>query len=377
MRWLLALAALSLFAQQEDLVAQHAAAASAALKSGRYATAEQEYRTVLKLDPRIPEAQMNLGLSCFLQKKYTEAIDAFGACLRLKSGMDGAKLFIGISRFKLNQSSAALGVLQQYVAGHPEDFQGQYYLGLAALSLERFVEAERVLEAAHQLSPDDTNVLYHLTQCYLGAARRDPSKRDEMARSYERAVARISEIDPGSYRLAQLRAGAYAADGKKAEAISELETLLEHDPKASSLHYTLGCLYIEQRRYDKALVQFLAEMQLDGPYSRTYMQLGHVYVEMQKPAAALPMLQRALEYDPASSGTTWVEIGRAYRIMNQPDKSVTAFQKALSSGEKNSSVYYQLAMAAKVAGNSELFRDALAKSKQLRTTETTNLAPNE
>jgi tetratricopeptide (TPR) repeat protein len=107
------------------------------------------------------------------------------------------------------------------------------------------------------------------------------------------------------------------------------------------------------------------------------MQLGHVYVEMQKPAAALPMLQRALEYDPASSGTTWVEIGRAYRIMNQPDKSVTAFQKALSSGEKNSSVYYQLAMAAKVAGNSELFRDALAKSKQLRTTETTNLAPNE
>jgi tetratricopeptide (TPR) repeat protein len=320
---------------------------------------------------------MNLGLSCFLQKKYAEAIDAFGACLRLKSGMDGAKLFIGISRFKLNQSSAALAVLQQYAAGHSDDFQGQYYLGLAALSLERFVEAERALEAAHQLSPEDTNVLYHLTQCYLGEARRDPSKRDEMARLYERAVARISEIDPASYRLAQLRAGAYAADGKKAEAISELETLLERDPKASGLHYTLGCLYIEQRRYDKALVQFLAEMQLDGPYPRTYMQLGHVYVEMQKPAEALPMLQRALEYDPASSGTTWVEIGRAYRIMNQPDKSVTAFQKALSSGEKNSSVYYQLAMAAKVAGNSELFRDALAKSKQLRTTETTNLSPNE
>jgi tetratricopeptide (TPR) repeat protein len=190
-------------------------------------------------------------------------------------------------------------------------------------------------------------------------------------------VARISEIDPGSYRLAQLRAGAYAADGKKTEAISELETLLEHDPRASGLHYTLGCLYIEQRRYDKALVQFLAEIRLDGPYPRTYMQLGHVYVEMQKPAEALPMLQRALENDPASSGTTWVEMGRAYRIMNQPDKSVTAFQKALLNGERNSSVYYQLAMAAKVAGNSELFREALAKSKQLRTAETGNLAPNE
>ena len=377
MRWLLALAALSLFAQQEDLVAQHGAAASAALKSGRYAAAEQEYRTVLKLHPQMPEAQMNLGLSCFLQKEYTEAIDAFEAGLRLKSGMDGAKLFIGISRFKLNQSSAALPLLQQYAAGHPDDFQGQYYLGLAALSLEKFAEAERALEAAHQLDPNDTNVLYHLTQCYLGKARQDPSKRNELARSYEHVVAQISAIDPGSYRLAQLRAGAYAADGKKAEAISELETLLQHDPRASGLHYTLGCLYIEQRRYDEALVQFLAEMQLDGPYPRTYMQLGHVYVEMRKPAEALPMLQRALKNDPTSSGITWVEMGRAYRIMNQPDKSVTAFQKALLNGERNSSVYYQLAMAAKVAGNSELFREALAKSKQLRTAEPRNLAPNE
>src|SRR6185312_1086272 len=113
MRWLLILGALCLYAQDDDL-ARHAESAAAAMQSGNYAAAEQENRTIVRLRPQMPEAEMNLGLSCFLQKKYGEAIRAFEAGLRLSASLDNAKLFLGISRFKLNEPSIALPPLLAY-----------------------------------------------------------------------------------------------------------------------------------------------------------------------------------------------------------------------------------------------------------------------
>lgn len=373
MRWLLILVALGLYAQDDDLI-RHAQAAAAAMQSGNYAAAEQENRAIVRLRPQMSEAEMNLGLSCFLQRKYAEAIRAFEAGLKLNPNLDNAKLFLGISRFKWNASSAALPPLLDYAAKHPGDFQGQYYLGLCYLSLDKFSQAESPLNKAQRLDPSNTNVLYHLTQSYLGQARQDASRRNEMARRYQETIEKIAAIDPNSYRLHQLKAAAYQADGNEAAAIQELEALLQHDPKAVGLHYTLGCLYVAQHRYENALRQFLDELQMDPPYPRTYLQLGHVYTELQKPSDAVPQLKKALEVDPRSSGQVWAELGRAYRMMNNTKASLDAYEKAVSLGEKSSAIYYQLSMAARRAGNLERSREALALSQKLRETEPKNTA---
>jgi tetratricopeptide (TPR) repeat protein len=375
MRWLLIFAVFSLFAQDEDLVARHATAAAADMQAGNYASAERHDRAIVRLRPKLAEAEANLGLSCFLQKKYEEAVQAFSTGLKLNPELDNAKLFLGISQFKLGHPSAALPVLQEYVSRHAGDFQGQYYIGLAYLELNRFRDAERPLITARDIDTRNIDVLYHLAQSYLGQARNNPSKRDLLEQSYRAAVERIAAIDPNSFRLAQLRAGFYEADKKNAQAIQELESLLQHDPKARGLHYTLGCLYTQQREYDKALDQFKAEMQVSDPYRRTYLQLAHVYVELGKPAEAMPLLDKALQADPSSKGIAWAERGRAYRILNQAAKSAGAFERAISYGQRSSSIYYQLAVAEKNAGNVERYREALNMSQKLRSAEPTNKAP--
>lgn len=339
------------------------------MQSGDYAAAEQHNRAIVKLRPQMAEAEMNLGLSCFLQKKYEEAIRAFEAGLRLKPAMVNARLFLGISHFNLDRPAAALASLQRYAAERPDDFQGQYYLALSQLALDQFKQAEQTLGAARKIEPRNVDVLYHLAQVYLGQAKKNPSRRDALGRSYQEAIMAIEAIDPNSFRLAQLRAGYYELQGKKAEAIRELESIFQHDPKARGLHYTLGCLYTEARQYEKAREQFEAELQLDGPYPRTYFQLGHVYVALEKPGEALPFLQKALKIEPQSGGLIWVDIGRAYRLMNQPDRSAAAFEKAIELGQATSSVYYQLAAAAKKAGMLERSREALAASQRLRSEE--------
>ena len=348
---------------------RHAAAAAAALQSEDYSTAERENRAVLQLVPKLPEAEMNLGISLFLQKKYEPAIEAFEIGLQQKPELANARLFLGISYFDLNQPAKALPFLQRYVAERAADFQGQYFLGLTYLALNRNEEAERVLLVARQIDPRNIDALYHLAQAYVGEAREDQGRRAELGTAYGSTFAEIEAIDPGSYRLAQLRAASYESNGENAKAITELQGLFQHDPHARGLHYTLGCLYLEAVQYPKALEQFEAELALDNPEPRTYLQLGHTYLALNKPEQAIGYLQKAAKITPENAGAAWVDIGRAYRQLEHPVEAVAAFEKGIALGERKSGVYYQLSLEARRIGDVERARQALSISQKLRDEE--------
>src|SRR6266536_1403382 len=126
-------------------------AAAAELEKGDYAAAERDYRGILAAYPRMPEAHTNLGISCFLQKKYQEAADILQQGLKLKPEMANAWLFLGISLFNLNRPDKALLPLRRYTVMQAADAQGYYYLGLSYLSLDRDAEAAQALLEARRL----------------------------------------------------------------------------------------------------------------------------------------------------------------------------------------------------------------------------------
>jgi tetratricopeptide (TPR) repeat protein len=137
MRFLLVLAAAAAFAAEDvdDSIARYAAESAAAMRSGDYASAERLNRAILKLDPKLAEASNNLGLACFVQKKYVEAARAFEAGLKLKPEMANAWLLLGITRFNLNRPGDAIPALSKYTGMRGDDLQGHYFLGLSYLAL--------------------------------------------------------------------------------------------------------------------------------------------------------------------------------------------------------------------------------------------------
>jgi tetratricopeptide (TPR) repeat protein len=370
MRLLLLLAALSAWGKQDNDLSRHASAAAAALQAGDYLLAERENRAVLRLAPDMAEARMNLGVSLFLQKKYSAAIDSFSTALRRKPGLNNALLFLGISHFNLNEPAKALPFLQRYIREKSGDLEGQYYLGLTELALNRYADAEHSLMAAAQLEPKNIDVLYHLAQSYVGEARQSSVSKEQMAESYASTLAEIETIDPHSYRLSQLRAADYERDGDKTKAMAELESLFQKgDPHARGLHYTLGCLYMEALQYPEAQAQFQSELALDNPEPRTYLQLGHTYIALNDSQAALVALQKATVVTPDAAGVAWVEIGRTYRQLDRPKEAVAAFEKGIELGERTSNVYYQLGLEARKSGDIDRARQALTMSQKLRDEE--------
>ena len=369
MRLLVFFVACVLWAQNEDALGEHAAAAAAALKAGNYAAAERENRAVLRLQPNMAEAEMNLGISCFLQKKYEAAVQAFEHGLRLKPELNNARLFLGISYFDLNRPAKALPFLERFTKETPDDLQGEYFLGLTYLDLKRNTDAEHALLAARRIDPHNIDVLYHLAQTYVGEARASPERREQLARAYSSIFAEIESIDPASFRIAQLRAAFYQSQSETAKAMAELETLLQKDPHTRGLHYTLGCLYLEAQRYPKAIEQFQSELLLADPEPRTYLQLGHSYLAENEPQQALTYLRKAMVVDVADESAAWVEMGRVYRQLGQAAQAEAAFEKGIELGERKANVYYQLSLAARRAGDVAKAEKALATSQKLRNEE--------
>jgi uncharacterized protein HemY len=63
------------------------------------------------------------------------------------------------------------------------------------------------------------------------------------------------------------------------------------------------------------------------------------------------------------SGTPWVEIGRAYLMMDQFDKAASALEKAVKLGDKSASTYFILSTVYRKMGKLDLAQQAVKKSE--------------
>jgi len=338
-------------------------AAAAELEAGNYAAAERDYRLVVAAYPRMGEVYTNLGICYFLQKKYQEAAETFQQGLKLKPEMANAWLLLGMSQFHLNEPSKAIPSLRQYTSMNPADAEGHYYLGICLLSLDRDQEAAQALGKAREIDPKNTDVLYHLAECYVHSAQVKGGDLNSLQAAFQRTVAEIAAIDPNSVRLHQLLAGYYEAMGDSNKAQSELEEMIKTHPHVQGVYYTLGCFYLKQYHYDQALDQFKAELALDSPNPRTYLQIGRTYTDMREPEKALPFLEQAIRMEPDQT-TPWVQMGRTHLRMNEFDKAASALEKAIQLGDRSASTYFLLSNAYRGMGKLDLAQQAVKKSEE-------------
>ena len=338
-------------------------AAAAELNGGNYAAAERDYGLIVAAYPQMAEAYTNLGISYFLQKKYQEAAVTFQKGLKLKPEMANAWLFLGISRFNLHEPDKALQPLQHYTVMNPGDAEGHYYLGLSYLSLDRYAEAAEALLDARKIDPKNPDVLYHLAECYLRLTSSKGADQDKLRAAFQQTVGEIAAVDPDSIRLHQLQAGYFEATGESEKAIRELEEVVKTRPHVQGIYYTLGCYYLKAYHYDQALEQFQAELALDSPYSRTYLQMGHTYTDQHRPQEALGFLEKATQSEP-DSGVPWEEMGRAYLMLNQFNKAVSALQKGIQLGDQKASTYFLLSQAYRKMGKLDLAVQAAKRSEE-------------
>ena len=254
---LLALTGLLLCFLPPSLVAQTARevqaetaiqAAKEAQQKGDYPQAVAGYQAAVKLMPETAELYGNLGIAYYLERDYPKAVEACRQALKRKPGLEGPNLYLGMSYIRMSQFADSIKPLQKAITINPKLKLAYMNLGVSYNEVGKSEEALQVLQKAEKVFPDDEDILYSLGSQHY----------EMMFKAYKK----MATVAPNSYRYDQVLGKSFEERQEFGNAIVEYKQALKTNPQAPGLHGALGNIYWIAGRYDEAIPELEAELQI-------------------------------------------------------------------------------------------------------------------
>lgn len=274
----------SVAAAQADTSARaHFIAARQYQQQNRLNEAVHEYQTVLRLQPGLPEAYLNLGLVYYDQAKFGDSARALAAAGKLRPGIRGVDLFLGIDYVKLNRPAQAVVHLRAAVHEDAADKLAQSWLGTALWDAGQRDAALLQLRTAAAQFPNDPDLLFAAGEAYGKAVRQ---QTDELL-----------EASRGTALSDRIYADVYAQAHDWTNAEGHLRRAIERDPRSIEAKAELADVFLLQARFQDAkseLDQALAQ----APRSAAILaRSGLVMILLDQPAEGLARIAKAIEID--------------------------------------------------------------------------------
>ena len=256
-------------------------------KAGQYGLAVTSYLRALEIDPDVAEAENGLGWSYL----------------------------------RIGQPSLAVPHLNNAVSMDAELLAAHRGLGVAYSVAHMNVEAEASLKSALKINASDLEALRYLGQVYYQEQR-----YDEAIETLEKVTgARGDDIAALEYLGRSLH-----AMERYDEALVPLQEAYDLDPSVEPVRETLGLVWTELGRYDKAREHFSYLLTAHPDEPAWYAYVGHTLYREGDLEAATSYLTHALTLaraDPVLSGSHrtlgWVRYQEA-----RYDEAIVMFQRA-------------------------------------------------
>ncbi len=345
----------SAFAQPTDArLAAKFKEATDAQRAGKLDQAAAAYTEVVQIQPNIPEVYVNFGLVRYQQKQFKDAVELLEKAVAMKPALGGAHLFLGISYYSLNHLEQSRKALEEAVRLAPGDPHARMWLGVALMAADQTAEAAKHLDQAAQLAPKDVDILYHRGRAHLKLSQE----------SYQQ----MFKANPKSARVHQVLAQSYDEASRNAEAIAEYELTARLAPNMPGIYEALGSLYWKTADMDKAEAAFLRELEIDPRNTLALYKLGSIRVERGKPEQGLPMLEQAIQQNPAEVDAYYY-LGKGQGILGRHEAAITNLQKVIAgkaSAQLTESAYYQLSQNYRKLGRTAEARAAIEEFQRLK-----------
>lgn len=264
----------------------HFRAGQEALRNGRMQDAVDEFQKVLRLDPGLVEARVNLGIAYHLLGQYDLAVIALSKALRQKPSLPGPSIFLGIDYLKLGLPAKAIGPLQEALRVEPSNREARRALAACYLAQDKYEQASKEFLSLSSLEPDKERAWFDLGRDYL-----------DMARRLARRMPNKYQASSWAHRLA---GDFYSKQHRWNDAAREYLQALDIDPKQRGLHADLGMAYLHQANWDKALAQFSLELDIDPRDERALLGLTEVYLAKGMAESALESISKIWDAFPPS-----------------------------------------------------------------------------
>jgi tetratricopeptide (TPR) repeat protein len=269
--------------ENSDSVQQHFLAAQQAQQNGQLDAAVREYRAVLRLQPELPEAYVNLGLVYYAQAKFDESAQALFRAGKLRPGMRGVSLWLGIDDVKLHRPVQGAALLREAIRQDPADKLAQSWLGTALWDARQMDAALLQLRKASAQFPGDPDLLFALGEAYEKAATQQTQQLLE-----ESSGTALSDLIYGAIY-------AEARDWTKAE--GHLCRAIGRDPSSLDARLQLADVFLKQANLSAAQEQLDQALALAPRSAAALARSGELLLLTHQQPEGIVRIERAVGID--------------------------------------------------------------------------------
>jgi tetratricopeptide (TPR) repeat protein len=273
--------------QDNSQVQQHFLAAQQDQQQGLLDAAASEYQTVLRLQPDLPEAYVNLGLVYYAQAKFDQSAHALAAAAKLRPGMRGINLWLGIDDVKLNRPAQAIPLLRDAIRQDPTDKLAQSWLGTALWDAGQTNAALLQLRTAAAQFPDDPDFLFACGEAYGKAA----NQQTEQLLGESSGTA-LADLIYGTH---------YAEERDWVKAEGHLRRAIERDAHSNDARLELARVFVEQAKLPPAQESLAHAMEVDSRSAAALALSGEVSLLMQHQEEGIAHIETAIEINPSEA----------------------------------------------------------------------------
>ncbi len=224
-------------------------------------------------------------------------------------------------------------------------------LGQTEFTKGNFVQALNYFREALTLAPGTYQRYYK-----LGETHRRLGQLQEAANAFQEA-ARLSP----SYEV-YFQIGLAERDLKRYQAaVAAFNQARNYEPHNPAIPCQLGILALEQNDYVTAERELRAGLQQQSRHYLLRFTLGQLFVREKRWNEALAELEEAVQLSP-NQAEAWFELGRANEGAGRYESAAQALEKAIALGLKTESAYTLIAKCYHKTGNRKLARDAAGKA---------------
>jgi tetratricopeptide (TPR) repeat protein len=346
---------------QDEALQHYSQAGQQALAAGHYDEAESDFKKLLQIDPNIAEMHATLGVVYFQEKKFDQAVPELRRALRLKPGLTRASTVLAMSLSEVGEYREALPGLEkgfQQATDPATKRMSGLQLMRTYTGLQRDRDAVTVALELNRLYPNDPEILYHTGRIYGNYAFLTFHKLEVVA--------------PTSIWRYQAAAEAFESEGSTDSAIREYHEVLKLDPHRPKIHYRIGRTLLARWQLTRnpeaqtqAAQEFEQELQLDPGNANAIYELAEIHRQMNELDQAQQLFETALKYYPDFEEA---QLGLATTLMRQekPALALPHLQRAVALDADDQVAWYRLSQAERTLGNTEEQRKALVQFQRLR-----------
>jgi Flp pilus assembly protein TadD len=351
-------------AEKPDVAYAHFQLAYAYTALKRPDDARQQYERCIGLDPKMAEAQLNLGI-LLLEKQPADAVGPLRKAVELLPSQSRPRYLLGLAQEHSGDLSGAAEAFEGAARLDPNDVDSRARLGQVYLRLGRPGDAEGELRDALQLQPKSPDALQGLAQSldaqkkpqaveayrnYLAVQPGDSVARSRLVHilieqeKYDQAIAETGKNAPGQTPTVddlKVRADIEIGQKKLDEAILTLRRAIALAPNDAQLHGGLGRIYLQEREFADAEKELKTALQLDRNNLAYWKDLSSTYYLAGNCQATLATLDVIAKAGTLGAGA-WFIRALCYDKLNQIQPALDAYRKFLElDGNKNPDQVWQ------------------------------------